>query len=360
MKWNGNKSLAITMWDFSWLERRWPGAGYGDWGRILDELKMRGYDAVRIEAYPHLISADKTGFYELLPVWNTSDWGSPAPLTVSPYPALIEFIEACGEREILIALSSWFRQDKQETGKGIKTPEDLAKIWTDTLITIEKAGLLDSILYVDLCNEFPHQLWTPFLPEEAGHDITLHSRNTLLYSWMNIPLDHMRSRFPDTEFTFSNIVCKDWKNRDLSILDFLELHIWMAAGDFYKQVGYNYERFDPAGYEKIAANAEKIYRQNPEHWLGVLKELILTAAEESVSSGRYLGTTEGWGIVDYKDWPGLDWGWVKETCAYGVSEALKTGRWKYLCTSNFRGPQFRGMWDDISWHQRLAKQINAG
>jgi hypothetical protein len=23
--------LAITMWDFSWLERRWPGAGYEDW-----------------------------------------------------------------------------------------------------------------------------------------------------------------------------------------------------------------------------------------------------------------------------------------------------------------------------------------
>ena len=22
---------AITMWDFSWLERRWPGAGYEDW-----------------------------------------------------------------------------------------------------------------------------------------------------------------------------------------------------------------------------------------------------------------------------------------------------------------------------------------
>ena len=21
---------AVTMWDFSWLERRWPGAGYED------------------------------------------------------------------------------------------------------------------------------------------------------------------------------------------------------------------------------------------------------------------------------------------------------------------------------------------
>ena len=29
---------AIAMWDFSWLERRWPGAGYEEWDRVLDEL----------------------------------------------------------------------------------------------------------------------------------------------------------------------------------------------------------------------------------------------------------------------------------------------------------------------------------
>ena len=51
------RPLAITMWDFSWLERRWPGAGYEDWDQALDELKERGYDAVRIDAYPHLIAA---------------------------------------------------------------------------------------------------------------------------------------------------------------------------------------------------------------------------------------------------------------------------------------------------------------
>ena len=33
--------LAITMWEFSWLERRWPGAGYEDWDRALAELVDR-------------------------------------------------------------------------------------------------------------------------------------------------------------------------------------------------------------------------------------------------------------------------------------------------------------------------------
>ena len=32
--------LAIAMWDFSWLERRWLGAGYEDWDQALDELSI--------------------------------------------------------------------------------------------------------------------------------------------------------------------------------------------------------------------------------------------------------------------------------------------------------------------------------
>ena len=49
---------AITMWEFSWIERRWPGAGYEDWDQALDELYVRGYNAVRIDPFPHLLAAD--------------------------------------------------------------------------------------------------------------------------------------------------------------------------------------------------------------------------------------------------------------------------------------------------------------
>ena len=62
--------MAITMWDFSWLERRWPGAGYEDWDLALDELAERGYDAVSIDAYPHLWAAGPESTYTLLPCWD--------------------------------------------------------------------------------------------------------------------------------------------------------------------------------------------------------------------------------------------------------------------------------------------------
>jgi hypothetical protein len=70
-----------------------------------------------------------------------------------------------------------------------------------------------------------------------------------------------------------------------------------------------------------------------------------------------LATTECWGVVDYKDWPLLNWDWVKDMCALGVETAAATGRWSVVATSNFCGPQFAGMWRDVAWHQRLTQLV---
>ena len=64
-----------------------------------------------------------------------------------------------------------------------------------------------------------------------------------------------------------------------------------------------------------------------------------------------LMTTECWGVVDFKDWPLLSWDWVKELCRIGLETAAATGQWLAIATSNFAGPQFRGMWRDVRWHQ---------
>jgi hypothetical protein len=68
-------------------------------------------------------------------------------------------------------------------------------------------------------------------------------------------------------------------------------------------------------------------------------------------------TTECWGVVDYKDWPLLEWDWVKELCDLGTREAIKTGQWAAIATSNFCGPQFVGMWRDFNWHKNLTDNI---
>ena len=145
----------------------------------------------------------------------------------------------------------------------------------------------------------------------------------------------------------------------MSFMDLLELHIWMAqSGNYYELVGYNYERFGSKGYDNVVLNAERVYKERPEYWKNCLKENIERAAKWSEKSGKPLVTTECWGIVDYKDWPLLKWDWVKELCEYGVEEAVKTGKWAAIATSNFCGPQFAGMWPDIEWHKRLTDLIH--
>jgi len=49
---------------------------------------------------------------------------------------------------------------------------------------------------------------------------------------------------------------------------------------------------------------------------------------------------------------------VKEITAKGVVRAASTGRWAAICTSNFCGPQFVGMWRDVAWHRRLTDTIH--
>jgi hypothetical protein len=103
------------MWEFSWIERRWPGAGYEDWDQALDELVVRGYNAVRIDAFPHLLAADPHKTWTLWPEWNTQMWGSPDVNRIVPVPALFDFLGKCRDRGIMVGLSTWYRKDDADT-----------------------------------------------------------------------------------------------------------------------------------------------------------------------------------------------------------------------------------------------------
>lgn len=347
--------LAITMWDFSWLERRWPGAGYEDWDLALDGLVARGYDAVRIDAYPHLIAANPNAAWELIPCWNTQDWGSPARNVVQVQPALNQFIRKCADRKLRVGLSTWFRHDPDQTLMNIHTPEDHGRLWKVTLDSIARDNLLPHILYVDLCNEWPLDVWAPFLPQGFKR---ASAANT---DWMKRAIQIVRGAYPDLDYTFSQTSEYDtWQQQDVSMLDFLEPHIWMAqAAGYYDEVGYHYERFDPAGYANLVKNAKRVYLQKRGVWDAQLKQLIETCAVWSRAAGKPLITTECWSLVDYKDWPLLEWDWLKQLCELGVRTAAATGCWASIATSNFCGPQFAGMWRDVDWHRRMTDIIHS-
>lgn len=291
-----DRPFAITMWEFSWIERRWPGAGYEDWDQALTELTDRGYDAVRIDAFPHLMAWDAHREWTLKPVWNTQDWGSRSVNKITLHDDFRGFLAACRRHNVRVALSTWFREDLDNTCMSILTAQDHARIWIKTLDYIRAWGELDNILYVDLCNEFPLSCWAPFFTryERGGHD------SPLCVRWMKEAIAEFKSAYPQIPVTFSFTAPFRDLNEDVSFLDFIEPHVWMTnSSEFYDKVHYDFARFDDTGYNNLALNGERIYRESKAHYDQCLIDEIERVAEWSRRNNKPLVTTECWAIVDY-------------------------------------------------------------
>ena len=352
---------AITMWEFSWIERRWPDAGFEDWDRALDDLCERGYNAVRIDPFPHLLGADPHKTWTLWPEWNTQCWGSPDVNRVVLMPALFEFIGKCKERGVMVGLSTWYRKDDADTRMTITGPDVMAENWLKTLDLIRQAGLIDAILYTDLCNEWPGDDWAPFMKPHLTYG---QWDNPASLDWMQKAIARVRTQYPEMPLFFSvaagNMAA--FGQQDLSYFDLLDPHIWMAqtrGGEFYQLTDYKYEHFDGKGYTNLSLKAADVYRARPGYWQEGLAADIDAFAEVSRKIAMPLITTECWGIVDYKDWPLLTWDWVQELCVLGTQHAASTQRWLAMASSNFCEPQFVGMWRDKSWHQRVTAIIRS-
>jgi hypothetical protein len=349
------------MWEFSWIERRWDGAGYEDWDRALDELVERGYNAVRIDPFPHLLASDAHKTWTLLPEWNTQVWGSPDVNRIVLLPALFEFIGKCRARGIMVGLSTWYRQDDANTRMTITGPDVMAAYWVKTLDMIAGAGLLDTILYTDLCNEWPGDAWAPFMKPHLNFGEWDHPASL---SFMHRTIALVRAHYPKMPlfFSCSSDRVENYLEQDLSDFDLLDPHVWMAQendGEFYKLTGYAYERFDPKGYTNLSLKAEPTYRTRPQYWQDLLARKIDRLAMVGNKLSKPLVTTECWAIVDYKDWPLLKWDWVKDLCTLGAQRAASSGQWLAIASSNFCGPQFVGMWRDKAWHQNMTRAIKS-
>ncbi|WP_203566870.1 cellulase-like family protein [Aestuariimicrobium ganziense] len=297
--------------------------------------------------------------WHLPPEWTQNTWGAQSPIDVQVMPALPDFIRTAGEHGIRTGLSTWFRQDRDDTRLRISNPDDLGRIWLDTLRQLDMAGVMDHVIYLDLCNEWPLHRWAPFLYGSTDEPEMKRSseRNR---QWTADSIGIVKAEYPDLPVTFS--VCNqydDLAEEHVSSLDFLEPHLWMAnSSGFYDKVGYHFEPFDPIGYDNVVANAKREYLDKQEHYDNQLWAGIEKLAQWSRDTGKPLVTTECWAIVDYKDWPGLDWDWVNDLNARAVERAAATGRWAGIATSNFAGPQFRGAWRDVAHHQRLTGIIH--
>ena len=132
--------VAIAMWYVSWLWRRYPGGGFEDWDRALDELEERGYNAVRIDAFPHLVARDRDGrsvdvFHvpAYLSEYPWPIWRNQQPIDINHREALVEFVSKCRDRGIYVALSSWMHDAEPGRCEQVEGVAGLVGIWDETL-----------------------------------------------------------------------------------------------------------------------------------------------------------------------------------------------------------------------------------
>ena len=365
------KRSAISMWDFSWLTRRDGNeAEYRDWDRVLDELADRGYDCVRIDAFPHLI-ADGDDEYTVLPEPYSAQWGNTRPVRVRPRDSLIEFIAKAKAREIQVALSTWFNPDKKRLRGKVRTPADYTRVWRAVLQLLADHGLDSQVAWVDLCNEFPLGAWARGAYREvfgASPDNPLplfrrwsDAQLAALQRYFDDSIGPLREEFPLHRYTFSSQALAEKQLRQLSVasFDLLEPHVWLSdRWSFQIETGHLLSLIQAPGGPTLHAHAaSKLFSLREDAWRRALEDRLSEVAGWAEAANLPLYSSEAWASTIYPETRNPEpWRWVKEICAFGVDCAIRLG-WTGLCTSNFSQPHFRVIWEDAGWHRELCGAI---
>jgi hypothetical protein len=391
-----NKPRALAMWDHTWLLRHYPGGDFESFECALDSLVERGYNAVRIEAFPHLIAADPAGevqdeFFFAISAYQHVLWGNEWSVSVNPRRSLISFLKACRERDILVALSGWLpdeslrdlphdpdkhnpnvfnahAHDRIKRTDRFEGAQGLIHIWDQTLQLISDSGFLDSILYCDILNEYPcchgyawlnNRLKLINEPRIPGKDYN--GRQVEYFNqFMQEVIIGLRAKWPQVGLTASltRVDHIPWREVQLDGFDALDIHLWFSSNKAFRlatgsQSGpgltANIDRDMATQYQNI----KNFWQENKADMLQWMENEVSHVAQTGKAHNLAIGNTEGWGSVCWYEHPSLDWKWIQECAEYGAVLGQKYG-YLFNCTTNFTHPHFRRLWRDIQWHQHVT------
>jgi len=388
--------VAIAMWDFSWLLRHHRLGEFENFDEVLDGLVERGYNAIRMDAFPHFIASNRQGivyerFYHPKEDWTPALWGNNYSMYSTPRRSLIEFLSKCIGRNISIGLSTWFLGHGTDRNLEFQGEDGLVRAWDETLSFLEGNGLLRNILYVDVLNEYP--LWhgfewlktkldelsdakqflkanpdahiadADFLKLSEGKYNTLQSK--FYKRFISNILLKLKVKWPQLNFfaSLTDSINTPWEGTDFTGFEGLDSHIWFTHNyDFGMSTGY-YDNIHKCRNDLGFGKTQKAMKR---YWEAHKQELVKWMDEElqqrqniAKQYNLVCGNTEGWGPINWYEHPLLDWDFTKEAGEICVGLALKH-KFKFICTSNFTHPQFKTIWDDVGWHQKLTAKIKNG
>lgn len=379
--------LAIAMWDFSWILRHHHYGEFENWDRVLEELAERGYNAIRIDAMPQFIAAGKDGtvtkeYRSVKEDWVPCLWGNDFTMSFRPREALLEFLGKCRKYEIKVGLATWFKAHGTVRTDVFMDPDGLYRAWDETLAFLQKNRMLDNVIYVDVLNEYPFWHGYDWLKSEmnARSDIQQFKLNNpdahvpdpdagnlkgnplqreFYNSFVNDILSRLKSKYPALDFFVSLDSGMSLDNIDLTHFAALDYHVWFAhRGKIpgLKDVAGRDQKLD------LRASCKDLWAYWTANKAGLtewMNKRMKAISQTAAKNGIVCGNTEGWGPIFWFDHTELDWWWVKESAEVCIDLLQAYSNYKFICTSNFTHPQFKGLWNDQKWHQGITKKIKS-
>lgn len=384
------KPVAIAMWDYSWILRHHRYGEFENWEAVLNGLAERGYNAIRIDAMPQFIAADTNGevqteFRSVRTDWTPVLWGNDYTMNFRPREALLEFLPKCEEYGIKVGLASWFLRHGTTRTEIFLEKGGLFRAWNETLTFLKDNDLLKNVVYVDILNEYPN--WhgydwvkkemndrsdvkkfkldnpnanVPDFDADSGESRYNPLQRKFYNDFIDNTLKSLKEKYPGMDFFASLDSAMDLKEISLSGFNALDYHVWFQHRGDIPGLLEVWAKDQSLDYRNIYAQLIKYWEEHKNSLVEWMKGRISDIAETALKNGIICGNTEGWGPIVWYDHPELDWNWAKTSAEICVDLALQHDPYKFICTSNFTHPQFKGMWEDIAWHRKMTTKIKQG
>lgn len=361
----GLPRVAMACWSHDWLLRRdMLGGEYRSLPRVLDELVARGYNALRVDAFPHLIGSRDDGV--VLDRFQITSGAT--PIDIQPRKGLLELATQAKARNIRLWLTSSFLQDSQSRRSFVRRPRDFVDVWSRTLTALQEKDLLDAVVAVDFCHEFtePETTHGAFRTLFHAHPRSLLARVTdwsketelAVASYLQEIPRTLKALFPQIAFGVSATRQTEMRLRklDTTELDFIDSHLWLDDDPAISllsatPLAHAGGRLGRGLQTRIAGLA---WRARGTFWVRSIEQRIDGAAE--FARIRRMEPVFGGGFVHLSSEQQADWRWVKEVSESVVKASLAQGV-SAMITAHQARPKSVGLWQDIDWHRDITQLI---
>ncbi|AFT72592.1 hypothetical protein B5T_04332 [Alloalcanivorax dieselolei B5] len=363
-----SERLALACWDYAW-----PLASeYRSLDRVLDETVARGFNALRLDPFPHLLAAPARGVHmdrcELdVPADPRRDL-SASKATIRIRRGVRRLLQGAADRGLSLWLHSHFLPDSRARRSFVRRPEDFVDVWAQTLGLMREWDLLDRVVAVDFCHQFPqppaaHGLIRRVFGRSPERPLPRHwserEERSLEAYLVEVPRT-LRALFPGVRFGVSCGAGQSeyLRQMDTGELDFLELALWLDDDPRFRLASG--ERLPVPGRlgRMLAPPVRQLLMEaTGEQWLRRLHDQLNRRL--AFARLRRMEPVLGDGYLQVSRPPSsLPRGWaafIEST----VDQALTAGVSVMTPTSLAR-PQTAWLWQEQDWLEQLNRRIRAG